>query len=286
MIKRCYLCSNQDFVPVRGVVRDRPEIPIKKCKACGLVFLSSFDHIGKESYQNSGMHGGHVDIASWMRDTETDDERRFQYCKTSVAGKKVLDFGCGNGGFLVKSQAVAAEVTGLDLEEALVSHFHALRIPFVRSLDALKGRYDVITLFHVLEHLPDPRATLKELAAYLEPDGRIIIEVPNADDALLKLYESEAFSKFTYWSFHLFLYTSQTLAELFKQAGAKVEYVRHVQRYPLSNHLYWLAKQQPGGHREWGFLDSPGLSQEYEKKLASMGLTDTLMATISFPRGC
>lgn len=284
MIKTCYLCSNHDFEPVRGAVRDKPEISIKKCKNCGLIFLSSFDHIEKEVYRRSGMHGGCVDIASWMRDTEADDERRFKYCTPFISGKKVLDFGCGNGGFLIRSRHVARTVTGMDLEDTLIPHFQAQGIPFVRSLEELKGAYDVITLFHVLEHLPDPRTILQKLAQHLESDGRIIIEVPNADDVLLKLYECEAFSKFTYWSFHLFSYTARTLAELFKQVGASTQYIKHVQRYPLSNHLYWLAKQKPGGHCEWGFLDSPVLAQAYEERLVSLGMTDTLMAGIFFPK--
>ena len=57
----------------------------------------------------------------------------------------------------------------------------------------------------------------------LSDNGQIIVEVPNADDALLTLYECEPFSHFTYWSCHLFLYTAKTLQMLFDQITSKDE---------------------------------------------------------------
>lgn len=65
--------------------------------------------------------------------------------------------------------------------------------------------YDLITAFHVVEHLPDPRTTLKELSSLLSPEGYLIIEVPSSEDALITLYDCDAFQKFTYWSQHLYL---------------------------------------------------------------------------------
>jgi 2-polyprenyl-3-methyl-5-hydroxy-6-metoxy-1,4-benzoquinol methylase len=284
MNKACYLCSGCDFDVFSGMVRDKPEISIQKCKQCGLVFLSNFDHIVQDTYRGSGMLGGCTDIATWLRETALDDQRRFDYFKGLIIGKKVLDFGCGNGGFLIRARQIARLVTGLDLDDNLSSHFKEQQIPFVNSLEGLRGTYDIITLFHVLEHLRDPRITLQELIRHLSPEGKMIIEVPNADDVLLRLYECEAFSKFTYWSFHLFSYTAATLEKLFQQIGATTQYIKYIQRYSLSNHLYWLAKQKPNGHHEWKFLDSPALAQAYEERLVALGMTDTLLASIHFSR--
>ncbi len=122
---------------------------------------------------------------------------------------------------------------------------------------------------------------LDKLKNLLEDNGRLIIEVPNANDALLTIYENEAFSNFTYWSCHLYLYTHHTLNLLAKQAGFEVEFIKHIQRYPLSNHLYWLSKNKPGGHEKWGnFFDSKELNSAYENQLASLGATDTIIACL------
>ncbi len=149
------------------------------------------------------------------------------------------------------------------------------------NLNDVEGKFDVITLFHVLEHLPDPRSELTNMSKKLAKQGQIIIEVPNASDALLTLYQSKEFSNFTYWSCHLFLFTNETLAELCTQAGLSVKYIKQIQRYPLSNHLHWLAKGRAGGHKIWGFIDSPELSRQYEAQLSSIGLCDTIIAGIS-----
>ena len=117
------------------------------------------------------------------------------------------------------------------------------------EISGLKEKWDIITMFHVLEHLPDPRKTLKELAGKLKPGGKVIVEVPNSKDALLTLYKSGPFSEFTYWSCHLFLFNAATLSAVAEQAGYRVEFIKHIQRYPVSNHLHWLAEGKPGGTR-------------------------------------
>ena len=105
--------------------------------------------------------------------------------------------------------------------------------------------------------------------------------MPSSADALLTLYESAPFSEFTYWSCHLYLFNAANLRLLAKKAGLKLDHVSHIQRYPLSNHLHWLARGLPGGHQVWSFLDSDDLSRAYEARLASLGKTDTLMASFS-----
>ena len=153
--------------------------------------------------------------------------------------------------------------------------------PKFQTIFKKRGGYNIITMFHVLEHIPDPKSILSELSELLSNDGQIIVEVPNADDALLTLYHNEPFSHFTYWSCHLFLFTAENLKMLASQIGLKVNYIRQLQRYPLSNHLYWLAKGKPGGHQQWHFLDSPEINTAYEKSLASIGKCDTVIVSIS-----
>ena len=280
--KKCYLCDGTEFNKRPGSVRDRSQLEILECASCGLVFLSSFDHIHEDFYENSGMHGGQVDMDAWLKETAWDDERRFNYLRKTLENKSVLDFGCGVGGFLLKARSTAHHVMGIELEARLQPHFKTNGLEVFQSIDGLPSdqRFDVITAFHVVEHLEDPANMLQQLATRLS-GGRIIIEVPSSADALLTLYENAPFSEFTYWRCHLYLFNAANLPLLAKKAGLKLEYVSHIQRYPLSNHLYWLAKGKPGGHQLWSFLDSKELSSTYEARLASLGMTDTLMASLS-----
>lgn len=253
---------------------------ILQCDNCGLVTLGATEHITDGFYENSGMHGTKlVSMESWLKDTEWDDQRRFEMIKAMLPNRRLLDFGCGAAGFLRRAQSLATEVSGIELEARVKEHWLG-ELNIVSSVDAMVGggNFDLITAFHVVEHLPDPRAILNSLAKLLQPSGCMIVEVPSSEDALLSLYDCNAFQRFTYWSQHLFLFNSTTLEMLAHQAGLKVIAIQHYQRYPLSNHLYWLSKGQPGGHQRWAFFDTPEMSHAYASALAAAGKTDTLIA--------
>ena len=140
--------------------------------------------------------------------------------------------------------------------------------------------FDLITSFHVFEHLIDSASSLKSSSSLLNQGGEIIIEVPSCDDALLTLYNSESFAKFTYWSQHLFLFNQKTIELLVNKANMKINWVKQVQRYGLSNHLYWLSNNLPGGQKSWSFLNSKLLDELYAKQLASVGKCDTLIFSV------
>ncbi len=281
MGKSCYLCGCAKFHQRDGVVRDNPELVVLECCKCGLVFLSSFDHIRDNFYEKSGMHAQPINVVAWLRQSDSDDERRLKQFRRFLENKSVLDFGCGAGGFLLRARDITSKACGIEVESRLAAHFSERGLDVRRELSDFEETFDVITLFHVLEHFQDPSQLLKQLAEKLKPGGQIVVEVPNSRDALLTLYQSEAFSRFTYWSCHLFLFNASTLKDLADKSGLKVDYVQHVQRYSLANHLHWLSKGLPGGHGKWNFIDSVELGSAYEKSLAAIGCTDTLACGFS-----
>lgn len=273
----CYLCESTSFTKRNGQVRDAKEIHILECDNCGLVTLSSMDHIYPSFYEKSGMHGAvPIPMAEWLKETEWDDQRRFDMVKAMLPNRRLLDFGCGAAGFLRLAKNLSAEVTGIE-QEIRVREYWAGQINIVSAIEATSGEYDIITAFHVIEHLSDPRALLRSLTQKLVPNGRMIVEVPSANDALITLYDCDAFQQFTYWSQHLYLFNASTLEILARQAGLRVAAVQHYQRYPLSNHLHWLCQGKPGGHQRWAFLDTLELRDAYANTLAALGKTDTLI---------
>lgn len=123
---------------------------------------------------------------------------------------------------------------------------------------------------------------LVSLAGLLKPNGRMIVEVPSANDILLTLYDCDAFQRFTYWSQHLFLFNTSTLEMLARQSGLRVVAMQHYQRYPLSNHMHWLSQGKPCGHQRWAFMDTLELASAYANALAALGKTDTLIAHLEY----
>ncbi len=280
-MKKCIICNSSNYTKRDGSVRDIPKLDILECNRCGLVFLSDFSHIDEKFYENSNMHiDTNIDIMRWLKETEHDDNRRYNFLKNVIIDKNILDFGSGAGGFLQKCKPLSNYLTGLELDKKVKDYYLKNNIKYENKIDNLEDNsFDIITMFHVLEHIANPQEVLKNLIQKLKKDGSLIIEVPNANDALLTLYKNKPFSNFTYWSCHLYLYTQHTLMLLAKKVGIKVEFIKYIQRYPLSNHLYWLSNGKPSGDKIWGnFLDTPVLNQEYESSLASIGATDTIIA--------
>jgi len=274
----CYLCNHSEYRTLKGSVRDNPNLLIFKCTNCGLVVLSSFEHIKSGHYENSGMHGTTPpDISCWSKESEQDDQRRLEMLMPLLVNRRVLDFGCGAAGFIFKAKDIASEVVGIEIESHVLAHWKD-KINLYGCLDDAGGEYDLITAFHVLEHFTDPRSILKELVLHLKQNGLLVIEVPNSEDALLTLYDCNDFQHFCYWSNHLFLFNAETLKSLALQAGLRVISIKQFQRYPLSNHLHWLRHGRPGGHQIWSFINSPALNEAYESSLAAIGMCDTLIA--------
>jgi 2-polyprenyl-3-methyl-5-hydroxy-6-metoxy-1,4-benzoquinol methylase len=275
----CYLCGADELQQRQVGVRDNPRLILCECSRCGLLQLDSKSHISQGHYENAGMHGpSPQSIQRWLSESASEDRRRYKMVEGFVTNKKVADFGCGNGGFLNLVKGKAAKATGIELD-ARVKKYWSGNLDIVQDVASLESaKYDLVTAFHVIEHLKNPRRILEELRDILAEKGTLIIEVPNSEDALLTLYECRAFRKFTFWSQHLYYFSSSTLAMLAKQAGLRITAIQQYQRYPLSNHMHWLSRGEPRGHICWKFLDTPALEEAYARSLGAVGKCDTLIA--------
>lgn len=154
----CYLCQSSHFTVRKGEVRDAAGMQIVECVDCGLVSLNSRGHIASGFYENSGMHGTEPPpIELWLKETEWDDQRRFDMVKAMLPNKRVLDFGCGAAGFLQRARNLAAEVAGIELETR-VRDYWAGRINILPNIEAAGGA--TISLLHF---------TLSNILRILEP---------------------------------------------------------------------------------------------------------------------
>lgn len=279
----CKICKSKKNTIIHKGTRDIRDIDVLKCEGCGVTFLSDFSHIVEGFYEESGMHqdGKEYTFDQWRADTKEDDTRRANDLGSYFEGKEVLDFGCGNGGFLHNIKKNAKNVYGVELENIAREMLAEEGIDTRADIREFGGqKFDVITMFHVVEHLTEPKEYLEKMKEYLADSGKLIIETPNANDALLSQYESEAFADFTYWGCHPILYTSNTLEKLLVEAGYRVVWNKQIQRYPLANHLHWLSKGAPGGHKKWSHLSSEVLNAEYKRILEEQQMCDTLLICV------
>ncbi len=139
---------------------------------------------------------------------------------------ELLDFGCGGCGLLKRMRSLGWEVCGVEPDpKALALARQQLALDVRSSLnDFPAAKFDVITLSHVIEHVPDPVATLKDCASRLRKGGRLIVATPN-----IKSWGHRYFGE--KWvgldpPRHLMLFSPRNLAQCAERAGLRIENLR------------------------------------------------------------
>jgi len=188
----------------------------------------------------------------------------------------LLEIGSGSGAFLSLANKKFRKVVGIELDLNAQRFLKNKNLNVFETLSDLENsKFDVIVMFHVLEHLLDPVSFLKELKNYLNEGGKIVIEVPNVDDSLVKLYNIEEFKNFYFCSAHVSYFSSVTLKNCVTKAGLKGD-ITQVQRYDLNNHVHWFKYKKPGTLSIDERIYSQTTLKSYEDDLILHGMGDTL----------
>jgi len=280
---KCPICESGNLTERPEKLRDSDSIKVLSCRDCGHVFLDSFTHVDDEYFVSDKfllnkpfLHG----VEERLRHFEHENLEREKRIGPLVVNKDVLEFGCGAGALFRKIKPLAKKIEGLErtasFRQLLVGEGYVI----YDRVEDIKNKFDVILMFHVLEHLPDPVASIQSCFNMLTPGGLLYIEVPNINDALLTLYDIEAYHKFHFFKDHLHYFSRQSLETTIRLAGAKAVSVSGYSRFGLSNHLYWLKHGKAGGHKIWSFLETPSLFSEYAAALAAADMSDSLVAQI------
>lgn len=261
--------------------RDMNNLKVYRDRKSGVIYID--EHFGgEEIYTDAEYRRSEGPSKTETRSYEAtlDAERRIRDYRAYVAGRRALDFGCGDGAFLKALAHTTTYCCGVELQQDYLDALNEVGIPCVTSLDDVPDEsLDTVVCFHVLEHLPQPLPVLEDMKRVLKPGGTAVFEVPHANDFLLTHLQSEAFKAFTLWSQHLVLHTRESLLRLLQFSGLGQIVIEGVQRYPLSNHLTWLSSNRPGGHKlPMAAIDTPALTEAYEAALNRIDATDTLVA--------
>ncbi len=267
--------------------RDNSSLNVYKDKVSGIIFIKDF-YVGEKEYISGKYRGeNNIDIFNENKEIKK-DYGRFADClrrcndfQTFYVKKDILDFGCGHGDFLLNTKHLTKSSIGVELQNDLSSYICSKGVECANNIKNIKDEsLDTIFLFHVFEHISSPRKLLKDLYKKLKIGGKIVLEVPNANDFLISFLKEESFIKFTLWSQHLILHNVYSLETFLKDAEFSKILIKGVQRYPLSNHLNWIKNNKPGGHETiLALIDSDNLKREYANTLSAINATDTIVAT-------
>ncbi len=269
----CPICARSD-TGAFAVATDRlfgvarGHFHLYRCTSCGCIFqhplpdsaaLASFypQNYWWSEKRRAGASLAFSRMERAYREFVALDHVRFLEQCAAGSGKSLLDIGCGSGTFLHLAERRGFRPHGMDVSpHAVEAAQEQYRLPVRQGdigSDVWSGyKFDFITMFHVLEHLPDPRKALASAAELLMPGGSLILQVPNAASVQARLFGAR------WYGFdvprHLINFTPESLAHLLAAAGFSG---RLVNRFSLRDNPAALAsslavRMDPIGRRGRG----------------------------------
>lgn len=265
--------------------RDRKNLNVWIDKTTKIIFIDDY-YVGDNEY----VRGTYKEEKKTLTgdpsfERRMDLERRLKLFLPILKKKTIVDIGCKDGEFLKAIKQETKDVIGIDIDESSFSELKKDGIICYNDLEKIDyNLVDIAFFFHSFEHFDDPLSMLNKTYKIIKPGGSIYIEVPHAKDILLNNLFVEEFKSFTLWSQHLILHTKESLSKMVSFCGYNSVEVTGIQRYPLSNHLYWLKEKKPGGHKsKLNSIDNYNLNLAYEKTLKFNEATDTLLLSAKKP---
>jgi 2-polyprenyl-3-methyl-5-hydroxy-6-metoxy-1,4-benzoquinol methylase len=206
----CNLCGKRDFKVVED---DESPFQVLKCRRCGLVFV--------DPLPEPAVLAAHYDdnyYAEWMNSQK---ELRLRMWRKRLGNLekyrqigRILDVGCADGIFLKLAKKNGWEILGIDI---FCGDLFDAGYP--------DHSFDVVTLWHVLEHVIDPKRYFYEIHRILKPSGLLVVAVPNVNDwvmrvayRIFKLRPLKLFSK-NDREIHLYHFSPRTITAYLDKAG-------------------------------------------------------------------
>ena len=163
------------------------EFTVKKCTSCGLSFTDVSKHpVTDTKYYPNDYYGNESRYSRFFAAiADYFVRRRTKHLKlTNYDHGRALDIGCGQGWWLKQMTNKGWECKGVEVSNQAAFHAQeVLQLDILVGEDATKrlesATFDVICLWHVLEHVADPEAILNEVNRLLSDNGQLLLGVPN-----------------------------------------------------------------------------------------------------------
>ena len=256
----CNLCqSTQAAVVLSMEWREDQRLQFIRCSNCGLVYLDPrptlelmgqlcdepyYTHSANENlydkFKNAllrtlaRLHFGYTHLGAnnkldaflyWISKPFKEKWLKVPYY---VQDGHLLDVGCGNGDYLAFLSQLGWECQGTELSEkaAACARSRGLEVSVGNLLDLQlpSASYDVVTLWHVIEHLHDPTKALIQTNRLLKTEGIAILGTPNIASGMYKIFGRNWHA--LHLPYHLYLFSPETLTKVLQTAGFEVMFVK------------------------------------------------------------
>lgn len=218
-------------MPARDLLIEKDGWKVHRCPACGLGFLDprpsegEIERLYQSEYFSDQYDEGLDPASSAYRKRLSGEQHRVKFVKSIKRSGTLLDIGCGYGYFLDACRRAGYQVHGLDVSDWAVRYAVetlglAITTGKIGDIIFPPQSYDIITMWHSLEHTPDPQMVLQKAKSWLKPQGILVIDVPNYEGTdAQKLWQ-----QWNGWQlpYHFWHFTLKSLGLLLKQYGFKI----------------------------------------------------------------
>ena len=235
----CQLCNKNTFNKTKYFVSDQEII---KCKKCGFLRLNYF----KQEYDKD-LYQYYEDYSKTFRSKEWKQRAKLNLINLSKSLKdysyrynsnkkniSLLDFGCGLGLTLDTAKKLDWEVKGVEMNEFCINFCEKKNHKVYSYLSEIDEniKFDIITLFDVVEHVPNPTNLLKDLKTKLSKDGFLIITCPNWN-SLERIFFQNNWKAIDPQHYHYF--TIKTMMQILQKANFKIIQIKTKNFNPFQN---------------------------------------------------
>jgi 2-polyprenyl-3-methyl-5-hydroxy-6-metoxy-1,4-benzoquinol methylase len=236
-VDRCPMCGFDHY----RVAFAEPPWSVRRCERCGLGWVSPRldEQALQEIYKSDNYWRSRSPKTQGYTDYRGDERlyidtfrRRLRFVlKEGPRGGRALDVGCAAGFCMEAMRELGFETYGLEVSETIASHarerfgFDTIYIGTLQSAPYPKGHFDLITMWDVVEHVPDPVALLVKARELLAPGGLLVIETQDIDSHFARAlgprwhhYKHEE---------HIYHFNPDTVRTLLANAGFQVTGLTH-----------------------------------------------------------
>jgi len=234
-LSKCPLCKSALFLndtQIEDYSVSHEKFQLSKCSNCELKFTNP-----RPTQNDIGPYYDFPEYYSHENKISNLTQAIYSYVRKYAVNSKVelfntlkpakgnlLDYGCGTGELVAKAKSEGWNVEGIEPNEKARKYASdKAQITIKKEFEGTEQKYDVISLFHVLEHIHELRKTVKKLVTNLESGGYILIAVPNPESFDAKKYGSH----WAGWDVprHLYHFNGKSMKIFANEFGLELEKV-------------------------------------------------------------